>query len=310
VPGASWRAQASTWTGVGLLSLSAVFVRLADVEPARSAFLRGLYALPAFAAMVWWRRRSRGGKVRGALVPMAVIAGGFLGADLLAWHASIGIIGAGLATVIPNLQVVFVGIIGVALFAERPHRAFWMALPVVLLGVWVLAAAGKPLEPAGSVPLGVGLGVLTGVFYAAYLVLLRIARLRAPEVTSIEAMASATLGATVVMGAFAAAEGVAAPAGSLQANGWLVVLALGNQVLAWVLVTASIHRMPATLTSVALLLQPVLALGWGALLLGEPLGPAQLAGSAVVLGGVAAAHRAVVVGERRAAEAERAATSG
>jgi drug/metabolite transporter (DMT)-like permease len=310
MPGATWRELASTWTGVGLLSLSAVFVRLADVEPARSAFLRGLYALPAFAAMVWWQRRRREKSLRGALVPLAVLAGVFLGADLLAWHASIGIIGAGLATVIPNLQVVFVGITGALVFGERPHGAFWAALPVVLLGVWMLAAAGEPLEPAGSVPLGVGLGVLTGIFYAGYLVLLRIARLRASEVTSIEAMASATLGAAAIMGVFAALEGVAGPAGSLEADGWLVALALGNQVLAWVLVTASIHRLPAALTSVALLLQPVLALGWGALLLGEPLGPAQLAGSAVVLGGVAAAHRAVVVGERRVAETERAATSG
>lgn len=290
--------------------MSAVFVRLADVEPARSAFLRGLYALPVFAVMMWWGRRRAGGTLSGVLVPLAILSGAFLGADLLAWHASIGIIGAGLATVIPNLQVVFVGVIGVVLFAERPHPGFWVALPVVLVGVWLLAAAGKPLEPGASVLLGVALGVLTAAFYAVFLVLLRVARLRAPEVTAVEAMGSATLGATVVMGVFAAVEGVAGPAGSLRADGWLVALALGNQVLAWVLLTASIHRLPAVLTSVALLLQPVLALVWGALLLNEPLGWPQLAGSAVVLGGVAAAHRAVVAGSRRAAEAERAATSG
>lgn len=304
------RDLARTWAGVVLLSLSAVFVRLAGVEPARSAFLRGLYALPAFAVMVWWARRRQARSLRGALVPLALVAGGFLGADLLAWHASIGIIGAGLATVIPNLQVVFVGIIGVVLFGERPHGAFWAALPVVLIGVWLLAAAGRPLEAGGSVPLGVALGVLTAVFYAVFLVLLRVARLRRTGITAAEAMGSATLGATVVMGAYAALEGVAGPAGSFEADGWLVALALGNQVLAWVLLTASIHRLPAALTSVALLLQPVLALGWGAILLAEPLGLPQLAGSAVVLGGVAAAHRAVVVGERRSAEAERAATSG
>jgi drug/metabolite transporter (DMT)-like permease len=282
--------------------MSAVFVRLADVEPARSAFLRGLYALPAFAVLVWWGRRRQGRPLSGVLVPLAMLSGAFLGADLLAWHASIGIIGAGLGTVIPVLQVVFVGIIGVMVFDERPHRAFWAALPVVLLGVWLLAAAGKPVEAKGSVAMGVALGVVTAVFYAICLVLLRVARLRQPEVTAVEAMASATLGATVVMGIYAAAEGVAGPVGSLRADGWLVALALGNQVLAWVLLTTSIHRLPVAITSVALLLQPVLALGWGALLLGEPLGWPQLAGSAVVLAGVAAAHRAVVVGSRRMGE--------
>lgn len=301
---------ARTWAGVVLISLSAVFVRLAGVEPARSAFLRGLYALPAFALMVWWGSRRSGRPLRHAVLPLAVVAGAFLGADLLAWHVSIGIIGAGLATVMPNLQVVFVGLAGVLLFRERPHPAFWVGVPVVLAGIGLLAATGAPLEPGGSVPLGVALGVLTGAFYAVYLVLLRVARLRNPRVTSIESMAAATLGATLVTGAAAGLEGVAGPAGSLRADGWLLALALGNQVAAWVLLASSIHRLPAALTSVALLLQPVLALVWGALLLDEPIGPVQVAGSAVVLIGVAVAHRAVVAGAREAAEAEMEARSG
>ncbi len=282
-----WRVLARTWTGVVLISFSAVYVRLADVEAARSALLRGAYALPAFLLLLAWRRAA-GRSAR--LHPVAVAAGVCLGIDLVTWHASIGIIGAGLGTVLPNLQVVIVGIIGVAWLGERPARSFWGALPLVILGVWLLAAAGESVVADGSPVLGVGFGLVTAVAYSFFLVLVRFARMRGASAP--EAMASATLGATLVMGVAAAWEGVLGPAPTLESNLWLLALALGSQFGGWLLLSSSIDRLPAAMTSVALLLQPVLALLWGALLLAEPLGPVQLGGAAVVLAGVAIAHRA------------------
>lgn len=286
------------WLGVVLISFSGVYVRLADVEAVRSAFLRNAYALPALLAIVAWRRRPLGG----AFVPLAAVAGTFLAVDLIAFHASIGLIGAGLGTVLPNLQVVVVALVSVAVFRERPHPAFWFALPVVLGGVWLLGSTGRAVEAGGSVPAGVALGVLSGVFYAAFIVVLRLSRVRRPAATAPATVASATFGAAVVTGLVAASQGVAAPAGSWPADGWLVALALGSQVAGWLLLTSSIHELPAAVTSVALVVQPALALVWGALLLGEPLGAPQFAGAAVLLLGVAAAHRAVVVGQRTPTE--------
>jgi drug/metabolite transporter (DMT)-like permease len=282
-----------TWTGAVLISFSAVFVRLADVEPVRSSFLRAAYALPAFAVLVVVARRRADRPVRGGFVPLALVAGLFLGGDLFAWHGSIEHIGAGLGTVLPNLQVVLVGVAGVVLFGERPRPAFWVALPVVLAGVWLLGAVGEPVDVGGNVPLGVLLGVLAAVLYSVFLVVVRVARLRRPDAGAIEVMGSATLGAALVTGAFAASRGVAGPAGEWPADGWLVLLALSSQVLAWVLLSSSIHRLPAAMTSIALLAQPVLAIVWGGVLLGEELGVPQVVGAGVVLAGVAVAHRAV-----------------
>lgn len=279
---------APVWAGTVLISFSAVWVRLADVEALRSSFLRVAYALPVFAVLILARR------IRRPFVPMAAVAGAFLGLDLMAWHVSIGIIGAGLATVLPNLQVVVVGLIGVVWLRERPRPLFWLALPVVLAGVWLLAVVGRPVVAGGSVPVGVGLGLLTAVAYSVYLVLVREARVRRPDVDVVAVMASATLGATIVIGIGAAFQGVAGPAGEWPAEGWLILLALGSQVVGWLLLTTSIHRLPATLTSVALLLQPVLAVVWGGVLLNEPVGPPQIAGAALVLVGVAAAQRASI----------------
>ena len=284
-------------------------MRLADVEVARSAFLRAAYALPMLAVMVAVSGRASRRQRTGAdadlrpsgepgatrrrwWLPIAVAAGVLLGLDLVAWHATIGIIGAGLGTVLPNLQVVFVGIAGVALFGERPRRGFWWSLPLVLGGIAVLSVVGRPLAVDGSVLLGVFYGVLTALAYAAALVVLRLSRARSPDTAGVSVLWSLTLGAAVVTGLVAASQGVAAPAG-WPADGWLLLLALGSQTAGWLLLTSSIHRLPAAATSVALLLQPVLALLWGWLLLGEPLGLPQLFGAAIVLTGVTVAHRAV-----------------
>lgn len=282
-----------TWAGATLISFSAVYVRLADVEALRSAFLRVAYALPVFALLLAFSGRGRP-RWRGRVVGLAVVAGAALGLDLVTWHLSIGLIGAGLATVLPNLQVIFVGVAGVVLFRERPRWWFWVALPAVLGGVWLLGAVGRPVVAGGSVAAGVALGVVTAALYSVYLVVVRVARLRRPAATSIEIMASATIGAALAVGVVAAPQGLAAPAPTLASNLWLVVLALGSQVAGWLLLSSSIHRLPAALTSVALLLQPVLALVWGAVFLSEPVGRPQVLGAAVVLAGVAAAHRAIV----------------
>lgn len=294
-----------TWAGAVLISFSAVYVRVADVEAARSSFLRVAYALPLFVVVliVARRRREAAGPV---LLPLAVVAGLFLGADLATWHISVGIIGAGLGTVLPNLQVVFVGVAGVLLFRERPRRGFWFALPIILAGVWLIGVVGRPVETGADVTLGILLGVLTAALYSGYLVVFRMARLRRPGVGSIEAMASATFGAVLATGAYALYEGVAAPAGSWPEDGWMLLYALGSQVVGWVLLASSIHRIPAALTSVALLLQPVLAMVWGGVLLGEPIGLPQWLGAAVALAGVVIAHRAVSL----AASAEAAPADG
>ena len=282
------------WLGAVMISFSGVWVRMADVEVTRSAFLRGAYALPVLAVLVAIaRRRSpEPGLVRWAL-PCALAGGVLLGIDLVAWHATIEIVGAGLGTVLPNMQVVFVGLAGVFFFRERPAVGFWIALPIVLIGVWILAVVGRPILVDGSVPLGVLYGLIAAITYAGALVLLRVSRGRNPRAPSVAFLFSLTVGATAIMGAAAAGQGVAAPAG-WPADGWLITLALGSQVVGWLLLTSSIHLLPAAATSVALLLQPVLALVWGRLLLGEPLGLPQVGGAAVVLLGVAIAHRSVL----------------
>jgi hypothetical protein len=67
---------------------------------------------------------------------------------------------------------------------------------------------------------------------------------------------------------------------------WLVVLALTSQVLGWMLISSSLPRLPAALTSVLLLAQPVGAMAIAALLLARRRRRAVRRRPRCILGGV------------------------
>jgi drug/metabolite transporter (DMT)-like permease len=67
------------------------------------------------------------------------------------------------------------------------------------------------------------------------------------------------------------------------AQGWLIALALSAQVVGWLLISVSLPRLPAALTSMLLLLQPVSAVGLSMLILDEAPSALQLGGVGLVL---------------------------
>ena len=69
---------------------------------------------------------------------------------------------------------------------------------------------------------------------------------------------------------------------------WLALLAIGSQVIGWLLIGVALPRLPVVETSVLLLGQPVFTVIWGVLWFDERLSPLQWLGSAIVLAGVAA----------------------
>jgi drug/metabolite transporter (DMT)-like permease len=76
------------------------------------------------------------------------------------------------------------------------------------------------------------------------------------------------------------------------ANGWLVLLALSSQVVGWLLISTSLPRLPAALTSLLLLIQPVSSVALAAVILGETPSALQIAGVVIILAGVVYASRA------------------
>jgi drug/metabolite transporter (DMT)-like permease len=268
-------------------------VHQADVEPATAALYRCAYALPVLALLAWWERRRFGPRAPGRQ-RYGLLAGLLFAVDLIAWHQAIADVGAGLATVLGNLQVVFVPFGAWAVLSEAPGRRILAALPLTLIGVVLISGALEDGAYGAHPARGVALGVVTGVSYAAFILLLRHGtedqrRPAGPLFDATLASAVACLAAALVLGA-----GDLAPAWPSVA--WLVTLALSSQVLGWMLISNSLPRLPAALTSMILTIQPVGSVLLGIVLLGEEPTALQLAGAACILGGLVsiAARRAGV----------------
>lgn len=121
----------------------------------------------------------------------------------------------------------------------------------------------------------------TSLAYAAYLLLLKGGSDRAAG-----PLAHATVVATAAIALLSPLFGGAGLAPSWPAHGWLLLLALGPQLLGWSLITYSLPRQPAALTSLLLLVQPMSTVAISTLALGERPSVLQLAGCAVVVLGV------------------------
>jgi drug/metabolite transporter (DMT)-like permease len=269
--------------GALTIAFSAIFVRLADVSPATAAIFRCLYALPALALLAWLEQRRYGPRAPGQ-ARLAWIAGAFFAADLVLWHHAIAEVGAGLATVLGNTQVVIVPIAAWLLLGERPAGRVAASVPIVLIGV-VLISGVLGADAYGRDPLlGVVFGVATGFAYAGFLLVLR--RGNADPRRPAGPLFDATLSATIAALLIGLPLGEVDLVPSWPAHGWLLLLALGVQVAGWLLISISLPRLPAALTSVVLTVQPVGSVLLGIWLLGEAPSGLQLVGVACILAGL------------------------
>jgi len=71
-----------------------------------------------------------------------------------------------------------------------------------------------------------------------------------------------------------------------ESMGWLLLMGLTSQLIAGLLVSIALPRLPSVTTSLLLLVQPILSVGWAMLLVDERPSPVQLAGVGRVLAGV------------------------
>ncbi|MGO9912338.1 MAG: DMT family transporter [Acidimicrobiales bacterium] len=274
--------------GAACISSSAILVQLAHVGAGTTTFFRCGLALPGLIVLAALEQRRRGARPARTRV-RAVLAGMFLGVDLVLWTHAIYDVGAGIATVLGNLQVFFVTFIAWSWFRERPRKQFLLALPVVMIGVVLVAGiggnSGQNYHPVAGVLYGLG----TSVTYAAFIVILRTSAREAPHIAG--PLADATAGALLASVVLGLALGQLSFSPPLVALGWLLVLALTSQTLGWLLITSSLPRLPAAISSLLLLLQPAASLVLAAIVLSQRPTGLQLVGAALVCGGVLVAAR-------------------
>jgi drug/metabolite transporter (DMT)-like permease len=282
----SRRPRLAALLGAACISFSGIFYRYAEVSPSTGTVYRALFGLPLLVLVALAEQRRYGG-LPSTTIRLAAVAGLFFAGDLLLWHHAIEAVGAGLATVLGNLQVIVVGIVAWLLLGERPSRATLLALPVVLVGVVLISGAIGAGAYGADPALGVILGIGTALCYAGYLLVIR-RGLRDPR-----RPAGPVAVATVFVALAASFAGLASGdldlTPSPESLAWLAVLGITSQSAGYLLISISLPRLPAVITSIILLAQPVMTVILSIILLGESPSSVQLLGVVLVIGGIAGA---------------------
>ncbi|HZD22874.1 MAG TPA: DMT family transporter [Acidimicrobiia bacterium] len=273
---------AAALSGAVMISFSAIFFELSGVTPSTGAFYRAAYALPVLFVL-WMLRRARDRR-RISRRWIGMGAGLALGADIVSWHGSIDFIGAGLATLLANTQVIFVALGAWIFLGERPRRTTLAAIPVILIGVSLVSGVGQG-DAFGIDPVrGTLLALLAATFYATFILGFR--QSNDEQAPAAGPLLEATVGATGAALVIGLVTGDVTLGLSWPSHGWLIALALDAQVAGWLLIGYALPRLPAVETATIVLLQPALTMVWGALIFSERPSALQIAGAVVVLTGV------------------------
>lgn len=274
------------FAGATCIALSPIWVRLADVGPTVSAFWRVALAVPLLWAVFAFIPSSQ--QFREKKQSRLLFAAGLAFAgDLAFWHWSIKFTSVANSTLLANLASIFVTLAVWILWKQRPSGMFLAGLAAALAGVGMLVRASLDFSPTGL--LGDGLGVVTAMFYAWYLLSVKGVRDRGAATLHLMAVTTTITAAFLLPVALASGEALFPG----TATGWLTLLGL-----AWIshsagqgLIAHALAHLPAAFSSAGLLFQPVMAAVFAWILLGEPLVALQIAGGVVVLAGIYLAHR-------------------
>lgn len=286
-PRARTVALIALFAGAVAIATAPLFVKVSETGPVATAFWRVFLALPFlfFWAFAEGARDAHASRDSGEWLGI-LAAGLFFAGDLAVWHWSIVLTSVANSTLLANLAPFFVTLAAWLIFRQRPAMLFTVGLAAALSGVVLLV--GADFRVSGRALLGDALGVVTAMFYAAYQI--TVTRLRGTRSTAhIMAYSSAVMAAALLPIALLSGDQLLPDSGI----GWLKLfgLALFAQVAGQSLIAYAMAHLPATFSSVGLLLQPVAAALFAWVLLGETLGWLQVAGAVLVLAGIRIAHQ-------------------
>lgn len=273
--------------GAACISFAPILVRVlvdGGLGPTAAGFWRCLFGTVALAALTLARGRSL--RLAGRPRFWAVVAGLTFFADLWIWHRAIRDAGAGLATILGNMQVFLTALLSVWLFRERIGGRFVAAAVAASVGVTLLVGVGSEVAFDATYLRGVLFGLLTAVAYASFLLAMRLAGEASDGRSTLAVMTWMSGAASVPLGVAAALESDRAMPSGATAWAAALGLALIAQSLGWWAISRSLPRVPGAVAGLVLLLQPVLAAVWGFLWFDERLTALQAVGAAVTLAGV------------------------
>jgi drug/metabolite transporter (DMT)-like permease len=281
------------WAGYGALLIaiagiawSAIFIRWAAVPGPTSAFYRVFIA--SLVLVPWCLTRQIAGSTKAQGLTrhslwLALGGGIFFGLDLALYNTAVMRTTATTATLLGNNSPIVVGIGSWLFFKRKPQRRFWIGLTLALAGCAGVMVSGVGKGSTGGDLVGDLMALGAAVFFAGYLLTTERVREEMDTLTfSTIAVVASVLTILVVCLL------LGTPLSGFTTKTWAALLGLGliSQLGAYLGLAYALGQLPATITSVGLLLQVPLTAILAVPLLGEPLTLPYLIGGVLVLTGI------------------------
>ncbi|HWA12507.1 MAG TPA: DMT family transporter [Burkholderiales bacterium] len=282
--------------GVAVVSFAAILIRFAHAEGASSlaiAAMRLAIAALVLAPLAWWRHgREIRALDRRALL-LCMLSGGLLALHFWTWITSLEYTSIASSTALVTTNPIWVGLASALLLRERPRAAAIAGIALTLAGSLLIFTADAQSQGGGRAPmLGNLLALLGAIAASGYLLVGRAVRGGLSLVAYVW-LAYAT--AAVLLLLAVAVTGTSLGGLSAQAWGFLLLLAVGPQLIGHTAFNWALRRLSATFVAVSILGEPVGSAILAIALFGERFTALQFAGFALLLGGIFVA----AAGERR-----------
>jgi drug/metabolite transporter (DMT)-like permease len=271
--------KASLIIGIICISFSPIFVKLAVAAPVASGFYRIFFAWVVLAPYCIYKGQL---KIARKDLLIALLGGVVFGADIAIWNLSLIKISATISTLIANLAPVWVGLLSFVILRKKSGALFWIGTWIAILGMIVLVGYSNILHLQFNI--GLIYALIASLFYAIYIMITKdILR----KISTITFMFYNMLAASVFLLAicmFQHNELI-----HFSTPTWLNLIGMGLicQLAGWITINYSLNYLEATKVSIALLSQTVIAGIWAILFLHETLAFQEIAGSIIILLGIA-----------------------
>ena len=257
--------------GASLIGLAPLFVRWSELSPSWNLCYRMFLALPFLALINFYYNSSQAFKLKSRkhlfLVLIASLA--FAG-DMSSWHWSLEFTSVANATIFVNTASIYMVIFAVLIFKESISRQFILSFVLTFVGVLGLIYFSN-IKTEGAL-MGDGIALMAAFLYAAYLLIIS----RLGEESSINIIFYTTLFTGMFGLVFALFESRDFLPSSLAQFYNLLAMAILCQVGGQFFITYSLPKITASLGSIGLLMQPIIATIFGAIVFQEFLNFIQL----------------------------------
>lgn len=265
--------------GILCISIFPILVKLKLTPGLISAFYRMAFA---FAILVPFAIFSGKFKIPPTkYLILALLCGILFGSDVAVWNIAIQESSATQASLLTNLSPVWVGIASFLFLSPKPKTNFWIGTLVAIFGM--ITFVGFHFFTSLDFDRAFIFAILSGVFYAAYLL---ISKNALAEVDVFSFMFLSLFASSIYLGIICYSEDESFTGFSNAGWGVLVIQAVICQLTAWFLISYATQHIKATRVSLSLLGQAILTALIAYLFLDENITLQMVIGGIILLLGI------------------------